>query len=537
MEMLPIAHAFSTAHGRLLDITRVAGSSAGSICAALVATNADFVKVRKFITKHGDQRVRKMRRWCTTPSEDYILQRSKDLVALYRAMRGHALLNTEVLRDFLTELFDDATGNSSDPTKPEECDPKRDASRAAIELLVTGSDLAASKGINLSGSLVEMLVHSSAIPFMFRSFRDLKVSTIVDGGLCENLPVEELVRREDPDGPVLCVSIGNPNENDSKRLPSNIREYCGWLISAPMNHNVVRARNVAGENNVFEAEGTIRTFEFEKAIEKLADNRWYNEAKDEAEDRIRDIAELYSSVLNPRREATPAHLFGRLSAPKIMHSLAQVFDNAPTLAQWDYLRSAFVVRADCLRNETRKPADQIIRSATIRAKGPNLSCFSSAAMLTKEGSIVPTKWTCYNETQQRSVAIHPIPVKNDTALNMVDVLIFFEDPRHSVVEGDTLVIKSYFLMPEAMIALEKTGRDHIGVTNPHPVPIARTDIVLLYPSGFGNIVAVGEKEEAPITDLIKNSYLGEANEDYQAAGCSAAMLPNTKFRVNFFRRQ
>ncbi|MGR6730346.1 hypothetical protein, partial [Aeromonas veronii] len=88
-------------------------------------------------------------------------------------------------------------------------------------------------------------------------------------------------------------------------------------------------------------------------------------------------------------------------------------------------------------------------------------------MLTREGSIVPTKWTCYNETQNRAVAIHPIPVKNDTALNMVDVLIFFEDPRHAVVAGDTLVIKSYFLMPQAMIALETAGRDHIGVTNPH----------------------------------------------------------------------
>jgi predicted acylesterase/phospholipase RssA len=464
-----------------------------------------------------------------------MMQACKDAVALYRAMRGHSLLNTGVLRNFLSELFNDATRKAGKTPEPP-FDPDRNPNRPSIELLVTGSDLAASKGINLNGDPIEMLVHSSAIPFVFRSFRDLKVSTIVDGGLCENLPVEELVRREDPDGPVLCVSVENPNENDSRQLPTNIREYCGWLISAPMNHNVLRARSLAGENNVFEAVGSLGTFEFEQAIDKLADDRWYDEAKEEAQDRIRGIAELYSSVVSPHQEATPAHLFGRLSAPKIMRSLAQVFDNAPTLAQWDYLQSAFVVRAECLRNEARKPADQIMRSARIRAKGPNLSCFSSAAMLTREGSIVPTKWTCYNETQNRAVAIHPIPVKNDTALNMVDVLIFFEDPRHAVVAGDTLVIKSYFLMPQAMIALETAGRDHIGVTNPHAAPIAQTDIVLLYPAGFGKVLAVGEANEAQIPQSVKDTYLGAASEGYQAAGCSAAMLPNTRFRVNFFRQ-
>ncbi|MFX5252843.1 hypothetical protein ABTD06_19025, partial [Acinetobacter baumannii] len=68
-------------------------------CAALVAQNADFVKVRKFIAQHGNQRLRQMRRWCTTPSEDQMMQACKDAVALYRAMRGHSLLNTGVLRN------------------------------------------------------------------------------------------------------------------------------------------------------------------------------------------------------------------------------------------------------------------------------------------------------------------------------------------------------------------------------------------------------------------------------------------------------
>jgi len=435
----------------------------------------------------------------------------------------------------LTALFDDAL-LTVDPRQPGVVfDKYRKASRAGVELVITGSDLATSKGVTLNGNDIEMLVHSSAIPFALRSFKDLKVSTIVDGGLCENLPAEELVKKEDSDGPVLCVTIAEPNENNSKKLPANVREYFGWLVSAPMNHNVLRARAMAGESNVFEAKATVSTFEFEEAVEKLDDDQWYNTAKEEAEDRIRGLAELYSNVVNASHETTPAHLFGRLSAPKIMRSLSQVFDNSPTANEWDYLRSDFVLRADCLKNETRKPADQIIRAATIRAKSSNLSCFASSAMMTAEKSILPTKWTCFNKTKKRNLVIHPIPVKYDSAFNMMDVLIFFEDPRSSVSEGDEILITSYFMMSNAMIGLEKEGHDFIRVTNPRSVPVERSDIVLVYPSDFGSVIAVGEKSENPITEEVKSAYLGAAHGNYEAVGCSARMLPNSKFRVHFFK--
>src|SRR6185312_2793937 len=215
IEMLPIAHAFSLAHGRNLNVTRVAGSSAGAICAALVACNADFVRVRHFIRDNGRAKAKEMRRWCTTPAEDDWSQYVKHVVAAYTALRGDPLLKTDVLRNFLNDLFEYARFRP-DPNRPNEIfDILRNLLRPDIELLITGSDLATSKGVTLnSNNLIETLVHSSAIPFAFRSFKQLSTSTIVDGGLCENLPTEELVKRQDPDGPVLCVAIAEPNENN-----------------------------------------------------------------------------------------------------------------------------------------------------------------------------------------------------------------------------------------------------------------------------------------------------------------------------------
>src|SRR6266478_7848213 len=53
---LPVADAFVTAQrpGNKLQIKAVAGTSAGAICAALVACDADFSKVRQFLTSQGD---------------------------------------------------------------------------------------------------------------------------------------------------------------------------------------------------------------------------------------------------------------------------------------------------------------------------------------------------------------------------------------------------------------------------------------------------------------------------------------------------
>src|SRR5688572_24895514 len=74
----------------------------------------------------------------------------------------------------------------------------------------------------------------------------------------------------------------------------------------------------------------------------------------------------------------------------------------------------------------------------------------------------------------------------------------------------------------------RRSSDLIRVTNAHSVPVERSDIVLVYPSDFGRVVAVGENSEIPITDEVKLAYLGAAHGNYEAVGCSARMLPNSK---------
>ena len=111
-----------------------------------------------------------------------------------------------------------------------------------------------------------------------------------------------------------------------------------------------------------------------------------------------------------------------------------------------------------------RSADYVVRIATIRAKGDNLVCFNSSAHLNDEFSIIPTAWTCFNETQSRDLRVQAIPVKDpaDGSGGSIGVLIFFEDPRSSVAKADILTIKSHFLLENAMSGLSKDGGDYLS---------------------------------------------------------------------------
>lgn len=552
IEMLPIAHALSEAHDNgVINITRVAGSSAGSICAALIACRADFDVARKFIETEGAGHAGSVRLWCsnfgaTSPPTDcptamVEVWRNrlrtiavvgtnclKAIVAVWTAYRGERLLHREILATFLDELFIKAAPDSSRQIET--------INEGDIQLLITGSDLSQSRGVVFdSGNLIERITHSSAIPFAFHTYRDVAISPYVDGGLCENLPVEQLLAKEDFDGPVFCVSISDVKSQ--LYVPDGAKDYCLQLISASMNHNVYRAKRLVGLSNQIDEKSEIDTFAFEAAVARLSDKVWYKGAFDNTMNKIHKIAQLYEMV----GVDAPSKLSGRLSASKMMHSLFKVFETALGMAEWEYIKSGFVVRAECLHqllpNQNRS-ADYIVRIATIRAKGDNLVCFNSSAHLNDESSIIPTAWTCFNETQGRELRVQAIPVKNpaDPSDRSIGVLIFFEDPLSSVAKGDILTIKSHFLLERAMNGLNDKGADYVSVSNPHSILIANVEVVLVYPASFGTISAAVDGISTPMSPTAVQAQYLQNLPNYNAIGVSASGLaPNGVFRVNFFR--
>jgi predicted acylesterase/phospholipase RssA len=168
--MLPVADAFVTAqkHGQV-KIKAVAGTSAGAICAALVACEADFSKLRSFLNNQGEKWVSAL----IPPDIQPLAEREASLAwwewFSYRKVfqdvlwKGNPVLNGQALSDFLRRLFKESTGD--DNIKIENC---------LSNLTIIASNIVASKAVeHKSGDLIPALVDSCALPIIFRSFNSL----------------------------------------------------------------------------------------------------------------------------------------------------------------------------------------------------------------------------------------------------------------------------------------------------------------------------------------------------------------------------
>ena len=152
-------------------------------------------------------------------------------------------------------------------------------------------------------------------------------------------------------------------------------DYCMQLLSASINHNVERSKRMAGYSNVIEVKTTLSTFDFKGALKKLSDEHSYKEQYDLAFRRMVHYSQLYQNI----PALNTFSLSGRVSAPKIMRSLTNVFETSLATKWWFYKKGAALVRADSLsRNmDGVKLADRVTKIAMIQANADNLVCFLS----------------------------------------------------------------------------------------------------------------------------------------------------------------
>jgi predicted acylesterase/phospholipase RssA len=133
LAMLPVAHAFSDCvhHEKIIEISAVAGTSAGSICAGLLAKNCDFNKLRGFVIEDSPQLLRDLlpahtqsiarRIRSLSHMEGFGLRSIVELINLIIMIRdlypiyylGHPVLNINVLDRFLEKAFSNCNNTSS----------------------------------------------------------------------------------------------------------------------------------------------------------------------------------------------------------------------------------------------------------------------------------------------------------------------------------------------------------------------------------------------------------------------------------------
>lgn len=517
--MLPVADAFLTAQSRgLIKIKAVSGTSAGAICAALVATGADFSKVRTFLEDNGDV-------WATALVPNEIKRLAEigpnlNLLQLFchrkiiknLLLHGKPALNGENLKKFLGELISAATGTQQHTIE-----------KCASSLSIIASNIIDSKGVtHQTGELIPALMDSCALPVIFRSFDSLSSSHYVDGGLCDNLPVEGLLG--DPDAPVFAIYPKN-RQNEATKC-DNIIAYLIALFSASISHSVSRSMAMVSSPFRFELETDLDLLDFRKAIGHLRTKDWYDSRQKDAFRRIENFAKSFG-VTDAPNEARVVDVVNMELYRGALTELSDDFTN-----HFEVLRSRYMVRVNCdqrlnLEKEAAdRASDTVTRVSVVKAISENARYYRANLMMSGDG-IIPTVWSAHNTTRGTKIPIRALALgnRNQTGLSARHCVIQFIDAARHITKGDIIEIKGVYHSAGSadMRRLNFWQNDFFGFTNAQLPKIAVAELVLIYPKRIGPLQLFSHSEKCSRKSVepmkFDDAYREVLGDNIDVVGC------------------
>ena len=358
-------------------------------------------------------------------------------------------------------------------------------------------------------------MNSCGLPYFFRTWSAGGNPVYVDGGICENLPIDELKKHEKNDGPILAISF----RRDRKENPRNFQKFTLALLDTAINNSMNRAKSELPENQIFYISTKIGTFDFKKALtEGLGPE--YELIKEKSKNFFIDFAnqQLYRQYLretDPWSERNP-------TATTIMKKLGEVYVLHHEKDKFEYLKCSLTVQANCLLAEHEigfGEPDWIIYSVEFKPSENPIYCISVA--LNKEESykyLNVTSWEVLDTSQGKLVRTIDIPVYNPKFPNDRTLNLFF-DPA---LEPNTGPYKLTFRdrAGDLMMPLKEKGKDELAYIAPRALgKIGCIDLVLHVPERLQK-VRMEEKQ-----GIQEGREMTEAE-----LAVYRAQLPLTKFR-------
>ena len=219
-----------------LKVTRFAGTSAGAIVACLLAGG---VRVSDLRTRVFQDLGAELKR--AFPARGKVR-------SIYRVTRGKPLYHSDSLRRVLEMLFD---GSGITQMK----DLQRPVFITAANIL-DGNKQVYSSEKDAEKPVVSCLEDSCGLPFVFRAPKSQSI--VVDGGICENLPSDELVDGQEKFGKIVGISF---TRGRASKYPTNVLSFSRALLDTAMANSMDRARKLIGDSAVYSIGTSIKTFD------------------------------------------------------------------------------------------------------------------------------------------------------------------------------------------------------------------------------------------------------------------------------------
>jgi len=242
----------------------------------------------------------------------------------------------DAVRDVLSKVFGDELGvyDFGDLKKKP----------AKRELRIVAADIKNSKPITYKDDdvpVVNAILDSCGIPFYFRVRGK---HHIVDGGICENLPIELLEDGVQEYGPILAIGF----ERRPSGTPESLVKFMSALLDTAMNHSMHRARARIPSEYLFEVKPEFGTFDFADAIER-GFGEYYIAERGRATEFFRPLIDRLM-----KRSAFPVRLQGHpwsRGDRETMHKLGDLWREVFSKRLLTYHSVDYVVQANSLFTE------------------------------------------------------------------------------------------------------------------------------------------------------------------------------------------
>ena len=484
----------------LVRVTRIAGTSAGAIAGALYAAGIDMRRARDLFESQRDL-------WLDAfPAAGAVR-------CAWRLLTRQPFWNAAPLRRWLTKLLDG----------------RETLGDLDLPLIVVATDLTNMQPCVYDAAdepLVSSIMDSAGIPFFFRTAparAQANYRVVVDGGICENLPAEELT-----DAPEYGEVVGITFGVSRSRAPlTGFAGFTAALLETAMNASVLRSQLTLGGNN-FVIRTEAGSFDFHRAF-AAGLGAEYRETRLLAEQFFRAFVERRGgqtllSVQLPQRRLRD-----------VTGALRTMYERQHAPNRFEVLSVRMIVTGASQARPERRGPDDIRHEVVFRASEQPIHCYRIQLTPAAAPDLQKSQCEVYDRASS-PVAFDLVPIPDDSG-DAREYLLFFRTP---IVAGDprspvTLRVRDAVA---GVLCLVSDGRDELLTrASRADRPIARVEIVVHLPEELSDTTIA----PAPGSDGTRMSaeelmsYAAPAN--FFTLGWKGENVPpNTLFGCNLVRR-
>jgi NTE family protein len=257
-----------------IEVTQVAGTSAGAIVASFVAAG---ISAQSIMAELRGGKGAQLMRGMTMPGK---------LAAAYCLLvKSKSLRDTAGLRGWLNDKF-----------AHKKLAKVGDVERRGVRLKITKTDLGSRDTVlaQPGETLADALVDSCALPFFFRIWAGSTAPTVVDGGISNNLPAKLLTVSDPAYGEMLAITFAEAATD----RPDGFLSFSASLLDSAMASTIALTKE-AFKGHLIEVQTSLTTFSFEQALAPEFEAE-YERIK---EDTARQLQEHINRITLARRRA------------------------------------------------------------------------------------------------------------------------------------------------------------------------------------------------------------------------------------------